>query len=174
MQTASPPAASKSRRFAPRGQRGVGLIEVLIAVLVLSIGLLGIALMQVRSLSGNNSSMARSSAVVASYSVLEILRAKRTDALGQEWDFDASDCDASGSAFLTEQLKNWCQNELTGLGENSQANVDCDAAGVCSVTITFHTLDCGQSGDGQQADSLCTQSVGEDVPAQQIVTKAML
>jgi type IV pilus assembly protein PilV len=172
----NPTIASDGRRFAPRGQRGVGLIEVLIAVLVLSIGLLGIALMQVRSLSGNNSSMARSAAVVASYSVLEILRTKRTDALGQEWDFDASDCDASGSAFLTEQLKNWCQNELAGLGENSQANVDCNTTtpGVCTVTITFHTLDCGQSDDGQSADSLCTQSVGEDVPAQRIVTQAML
>jgi type IV pilus assembly protein PilV len=177
MQTASPAAASDGRRFAPPGQRGVGLIEVLIAVLVLSIGLLGIALMQVRSLSGNNSSMARSSAVIASYSVLEILRARRADALGMDQTLDADDCDADGSAYMIAQLNAWCESNLSAdrLGEHAAATIECGADGVCTVTITFHTLDCGQSDDGQSADSLCTQSVGEaDIPAQQIVTKALL
>lgn len=177
MQTASPPTASDHRRFVPRGQRGVGLIEVLVAVLVLSVGLLGIALVQVRSLSGNNSSMARSAAVVASYSVLEILRAKRADALGMDQTLDADDCDADGSAYMIAQLNAWCENELSAdrLGEHAQGQITCDANAVCTVTITFHTLDCGQSDDGQEADSLCTQSVGEaGIPAQQIVTKALL
>jgi type IV pilus assembly protein PilV len=146
-------------------------------VLVLSVGLLGIALVQVRALSGNNSSMARSSAVVASYSVLEILRAKRADALSMDQTLDADDCDASGSAYMIAQLNAWCENDLSAdqLGEHAAASIECDANGVCTITITFHTLDCGQSDDGQSADSLCTQSVGEaDIPAQQIVTKALL
>lgn len=174
MQATHRTIARNDRCPSPRLQRGVGLIEILIAVLVLSIGLLGIALVQVRSLSGNNSSMTRSSAVIASYSVLEILRTKRTDALGIDQNLDASDCDASGSAFIVEQLNNWCQNELAErLGASANGHVVCDAAGVCTVTITFHTLDCGQADDGQQSDGLCTQTV-DDGRAQQIVTKAML
>lgn len=169
----------RSRRSTERRrhQSGVGLIEVLIAVLVLSIGLLGIALVQVRSLSGNNSSMARSSAVIASYSALEILRARRADALGMDQTLDASDCDASGSAYMIAQLNAWCESNLSAdrLGEDATGGIKCSASGVCTITITFHTLDCGQTGDGQSADALCTQSVGTDnVPAQQIVTQALL
>lgn len=177
MTTPNPPPAIDSRSRAPIGprlQRGVGLIEVLIAVLILSIGLLGIALLQVQSLSSNNSSMARSAAVVASYSVLEILRAKRADALGLDQTLDAGDCDADGSAYIKAQLKDWCENELADrLGESAKGHVECNAAGVCTITITFHTLDCGQSGDGQQADGLCTETV-DDGRAQQIITQAFL
>jgi type IV pilus assembly protein PilV len=155
-------------------QRGVGLIEVLVAVLILSIGLLGIALVQTRALSSNNSSLTRSSAVVASYSVLEILRAQRADALGIDQTLTADDCDASGTAYLIAQLNSWCENELADrLGDSATGAIQCSDAGECTVTITFHTLDCGKSGDGQQADGLCTQTV-DDGRAQQIVTKAML
>ncbi|HER34421.1 MAG TPA: type IV pilus modification protein PilV, partial [Halothiobacillaceae bacterium] len=45
-----------------RGQVGVGLIEVLIAVLVLSIGFLGMAALQTKALSNNNSAMDRTQA----------------------------------------------------------------------------------------------------------------
>ena len=56
-------------------QAGVGLIEVLVAVLVLSIGFLGIAALQAMSLSTNNSAMARSMATIASYSIMDAMRA---------------------------------------------------------------------------------------------------
>jgi type IV pilus assembly protein PilV len=155
-------------------QRGVGLIEVLVAVLVLSFGLLGIALVQINSLSGNNSSLTRSQAVIASYTALDLLRAQRADALGMNQTLTASACNASGTAYIVAQLNLWCQNDLASqLGTSSQALIQCDANGVCTVTITFHTLDCGQTGDGQQSDGLCTQSV-TDGRAQQIITKAML
>ncbi|HWU69278.1 MAG TPA: type IV pilus modification protein PilV [Stenotrophobium sp.] len=155
-------------------QRGVGLIEVLVAVLVLSVGLLGIALVQINSLSSNNSSMTRSQAVVASYTAFELLRAQRADALGLNQTLNASACNASGTAYVVAQLNLWCQNDLAGqLGTSSTAFIQCDANGVCTITITFHTLDCGQTGDGRQDDGLCTQSVS-DGRAQQIITKTML
>ena len=66
---------STSPRFSSRRhQQGVGLIEVLIAVLVVSIGFLGVAALQVYTLSTNNSAMARSMTTVASYSILDAMR----------------------------------------------------------------------------------------------------
>src|SRR3546814_15356356 len=64
-------------------QRGVGMIEVLVSVLVLSVGLLGIALVQTRALANKTSSMGRSLATVATYSILEAIRADRANQIGR-------------------------------------------------------------------------------------------
>src|SRR5690625_4897984 len=59
----------QARSAALHAQKGVGLIEVLVAVLVLSIGLLGLAQLQAKSLSTNGSAMTRSMATMFSYSI---------------------------------------------------------------------------------------------------------
>lgn len=61
-------------------QRGVGLIEVLVAVLVMAIGLLGIAALQATALRNSQSSLERSQAVVLSYAILDAMRANLTEA----------------------------------------------------------------------------------------------
>lgn len=181
MQTPNQPVASEM--LLTTSQRGVTLIEVLIAVLVLSIGLLGVAFLQVRALSGNNSSMARSMAVVASYSILEAMRIDRERALAGDYnqtmlasncDESDGDCGATGSGLAVEQLNNWCFTELFAkLGSGSSGEIECANTGVCAVTITFHTLDCGVDEDGQEEDGLCTESTSEG-RAQQIVTQTLL
>jgi type IV pilus assembly protein PilV len=59
----------------PRGMRGVGLIEVLVAVAILAFGLLGIAAMQATAIRNSQSSYERSQAVTLSYSMLDRMRA---------------------------------------------------------------------------------------------------
>lgn len=76
-------SASPSR---PQRQRGVGLIEVLIAVLVMAIGLLGIAALQATALRNSQSSMERSQAVVHSYSILDAMRANVAEARAGTYD----------------------------------------------------------------------------------------
>ena len=61
--------------------RGVSLIEVLISVLILGIGMLGIAAMQATALSNSQSSVERTQAVIHSYSILDAMRANRDAAL---------------------------------------------------------------------------------------------
>lgn len=63
------------------GQAGVGLLEVMISVLILGIGLLGIAAMQATALRNGQSSLERTQAVIQTYAVLDLLRANRTDAI---------------------------------------------------------------------------------------------
>jgi type IV pilus assembly protein PilV len=62
------------------GQRGVTMIEVLIAILVLSFGLLGIAGMQWISLQFNHSALLRSQASNLAYDMSDRLRANRAAA----------------------------------------------------------------------------------------------
>ena len=60
-------------------QRGVGMIEVLITVLVLSIGLLGLAALQGFSLQGNQVSYQRTQATNIAYEIIDDMRANRRD-----------------------------------------------------------------------------------------------
>lgn len=63
-----------------RRQSGIGMLEVMIAVLVLSIGVLGIAALQAVTLKNAGSSATRTQAVIQIYSMLDIIRADRLNA----------------------------------------------------------------------------------------------
>lgn len=62
-----------------RRQRGVGMIEVLITVLVLSVGLMGLAALQGVSLQSNSVSYNRTQAVNLAHEVLDDIRANHLD-----------------------------------------------------------------------------------------------
>jgi type IV pilus assembly protein PilV len=57
------------------GQRGFTLTEVLVAVLVLAVGLLGLAGLQLAGMKGNHSAYLRSQAAIAAYDLLDRVRA---------------------------------------------------------------------------------------------------
>lgn len=145
----------------PRAQRGVGLIEILISVLVLSIGLLGVASVQTRALATNNGAAARSMAVVASYDILEAMRADITAARSGNYNTTvaANDCPSVGTLMET-QISNWCNQLATTLGADASTTgqINCDSAGVgdCTVTINY---DDSRIGDGIDAQSVVTKSV---------------
>jgi type IV pilus assembly protein PilV len=61
-----------------RQPRGFTLIETLVALLALSIGLLGVAALQMSGLQSNLSSSWRSQATYLSYDILDRIRANRT------------------------------------------------------------------------------------------------
>ena len=56
-------------------QRGVSLVESMIALLVISIGLLGIAALQITSMKQNNSALHHSQAVWIGYNIADRIRA---------------------------------------------------------------------------------------------------
>lgn len=145
--------AHRNPRVGGSTQRGLGLIEVLVAVLILSIGLLGVGLVQLRTLSGNNSSMARSMAVVASYSILESMRADRANALAAAYNdtVTAGDCPDAGTLAET-QLHNWCLELAASLGDNeaTSGTVNCNAGGACTISIQFDDSRIGAGGNAAQ------------------------
>lgn len=161
-----------SRRFprmpGARHQGGVGLIEVLIAVLIVSIGFLGVAALQVMSLSTNNSAMARSMATVASYSILDAMRADRANAIGGKYDgtVTGNACPAvPGTVTLPgTQLHQWCEQLSQNLGAaaTTTGNIAC-TKNDCTVTIKFDDSRSGNKGGVDATTGLTT-----------IVTKASL
>lgn len=148
-------------------QAGVGLIEVLVAVLILSIGFLGIAALQARSLSTNNSAYARSMATVASYSILDAMRADRASAVSGSYNttVTASSCPTTVTTLAGAQLAQWCSVDLAPLSASASTTgtIACNpAAGTttayCTVTVQFDDSRAGPGGG----------------TAQKVVTQAML
>ena len=74
--------------FSPVAQRGTTLIEVLIALVVLAIGLLGMALLQVTSVQSNHSAYYRSQVTLLAADLADRMRANRTAALTDAYEFD--------------------------------------------------------------------------------------
>ena len=78
----TPEAATAGRRFTSGGRgnaraAGFTLVEVLVAVLVISIGMLGVAKLVLAAVTSNDSAYFRTQAADLAYSVLDAMRANR-------------------------------------------------------------------------------------------------
>lgn len=82
-----------SRRRLPYGTRcgGFTLVEILVAVLVMAIGLLGIAALQTTALQFTRGAYYRSQATTLAYDIADRMRANREAALGGDYDADFAD-----------------------------------------------------------------------------------
>src|SRR3546814_10441179 len=87
--------------------RGTTLIEVLIAVLVLGIGMLGIASLQATSLRNSQSSLERSQAVIATYAIIDAMRANRNDALAGAYNITNTCTVPAGGTLVGNDLNAW-------------------------------------------------------------------
>ena len=153
----NPTPANSKARFSSRGTRrqfGAGLLEILIAVLVLSIGFIGMSTLLVRSMTNNNSAMTHTQTTVASYGILDALRANRAAALNGDYDTTASFSNSSGAPSCSlsgsvsgrpdTEIRAWCLGSggstpdgLAALGNGASGQIDCTSQGDCTVTITF-------------------------------------
>ena len=77
---------TRSTHPALASARGFTLVEVLVALVVLSIGLLGIASLQLSSLRWNQGAAARSQATLLAYDIVDRMRANQKSATLGEYD----------------------------------------------------------------------------------------
>jgi type IV pilus assembly protein PilV len=137
--------------------RGVSLIEVMVAVLVLAFGLLGLSALQTRALRANVSAIQRSQATVTSQYILDIMRVDREQARLRNYNTGTGfTCHVNGMTsthpLAQESLRQWLRDikETVGrVGDTSTcARVECDSAYVCTVQIRWD--DSGAGGDPDQ------------------------
>lgn len=140
--------------------RGVGLIEVLIAVLIMGIGMLGIAALQATSLRNSQSSLERSNAVIQSYAILDAMRANLQGVAGGEYsELRTMQCDLLETADSLGQkdANHWMQSLRGMLGDSDATcgQVTCSAANVCTVVVRWNDSR-GGNGTGDEAQEITT------------------
>jgi len=104
--------------FKRKTQRGTTLIETLVALVVLSVGLLGIAALQMTSLRNNRGAHLRSQAQVMAYDIADRMRANRTAALANAYVI-AMAATPAGSGLVLSDLQEWRNTLATTLPSGS-------------------------------------------------------
>jgi type IV pilus assembly protein PilV len=127
-------------------QRGVSLIEVLVSVLVLAIGLLGVAALQAASVRNTQSSYERSTAVVLTNSIIESMRTYTTQARAGA--FALASCSAAGSSGVEQAQAQWVLNVKANLGPDTNCSISYTAVNnVYQITIVWDESRASLGGD---------------------------
>ena len=149
-----PPDCRRRRR-----RRGIALMEAMVAVLLLSLGALGYAGLQIKGLSASSSAMWRSKASNLTYEMADRMRANRAGAVAGAYNAlgvpqvvtdcgAVADCSPVRMAQLDHaQWNATLANELPGGSgvvcldatpdDGTAASTDCDGAGTMLVVKVF-------------------------------------
>jgi len=138
-----------------RRQRGVGLLEVMIAVLVLGIGVLGVMALQTFALKNTDSSALSSQATVQIYAMFDLLRAnndKKSGGGGVPNTFNTDWAKASGSGSAeVGTLNHWLEGLQKTLGPDAEGMVKCTEGKYGQKTP--------KGGQGMNENAICTVGV---------------
>ena len=140
---------------ARRLQSGVGLVEVMVAVLILAIGLLGVASMQAMTLKATQGSYDRGVALMSAYSILDAMRPYRSKNLT---DFAMGEtCDPSQ---ISGVRKDWLENLQKNLGSG---NSTCGTIAVNGKQVTVTIQWDGSRAAGGESETIETMVIGVDL-----------
>ncbi|MEW6132414.1 MAG: type IV pilus modification protein PilV [Pseudomonadota bacterium] len=98
----------RSRNTVPQ-QRGFSLLEVLIALVILSLGMLGLAGLQAVSLKTNANAHLRSQAVILAYDMIDRMRSNSGNVASYALAF-ADDAPATPATVAENDLSQWLDN----------------------------------------------------------------
>ena len=125
-----PMISSRANRMVPGRAAGFTLIEILVAVLILSVGLLGLAALNLTGLQGSQASYERSVAVMQANDLVERMWAGLCDLYDGDGDFVEAEANTIKGAWEAQQ-----QGTLAGTGWSSPALVYQDAADSVGTVI---------------------------------------
>ena len=129
-------------------QSGVSLMEVLVSVLVLSVGLLGVASMQGKSLRGTNGATTRTKAVAIAKDMVERIRSNNANAgaydeisvdSGASAPTEPAGCPGTGCVIATYDVYrfNLAVRELPESSASISLNTTAGVSGEVTVTVTW-------------------------------------
>ena len=118
---------------------GVSLIEVMVSLVILSVGLLGVAALQLKALRNNMSAGERSMAVIQVYSILDAMRSNLVVARNGGYSYARSAaCEApSGASQADKDLQQWIAAIHQDLGASACGNISC-LNGRCTIRVFWN------------------------------------
>ena len=122
---------SQQPNYTLRREAGFTLMEILVAVFVLSIGLLGMAGLQINGMNSTKSAQSRTLATFAAYDIIDRMRTNTDGVSGG--DYDSVSCSSSGSLpscissgtgcstadLASYDIYDWCTNYVDTLPDGS-------------------------------------------------------
>lgn len=130
-----------SKRPRPlKAQRGVALLEVLIAFLILSVGLVGFSALQVRALKATQSTLQRTKAVMLANYILDSMRANKAAVIADPAAYSLTKTCTAPTAIaslVNYDHRAWFTALKAALGNvgTTCADINCTALAVCTVNI---------------------------------------
>lgn len=118
-------------------QQGAGLIEILVSVVILAVGLTGIASMQVRSIKNNVSALEHSIAVIQAQSMADILAISRSKALAGDFNFAADEHVPNDPHFVHSSIRQWRTSIQNLLGTDAQGSINCTTT-TCTIIVQWN------------------------------------
>lgn len=116
-------------------QRGMTLVEVLVTVVLISVGLLGIAALQLTSLKNNKEAHVRSQATILAGDILDRMRANARGFRAGEYVVDWDDTGTAGT-LSGRDLSDW-QAEIDRQLPNAAGRVQRDANNIATIEIRW-------------------------------------
>lgn len=148
----------------PSSQRGFTLIEVLVAVVILAIGLLGLAALQNSGLQGSQEAYLRSQATLLASDLSDRMRANREAALNGDYDHNYGDA-IGGGTVAAQDVQDWVttiQNVLPGgdgqVCRSSTGDACNGAGGIFVISIRWDGASAARDGDGTNDAALVVRA----------------
>ncbi len=122
-----------------KSKRGPTLIETLLALVALSLGLLGIAALQMTSMRNNRGAHQRAQAASLAYDIADRMRANRDAAIAGNYTVALNQV-VLGGALNELDIQNW-KDSLAITLPGGDGSISAPAAGTNVVTITVRWTD---------------------------------
>ena len=135
-------------------QNGFSLVEVMVAVFVLAIGLLGLAGLQVASLKSNHSAQLRTEAVIHVYDIIDRMRVNKVVAKAGGYDIALATASPVSTSVVDTDRVAWKAAIAASLPDGDGAIVT--ATGVTTITIQWDDSR-GAGGSNTQRFSMSTE-----------------
>ena len=113
--------------LASKSVRGFSLLEVLVALVIISIGLLGIASLQINSLKNNQMALSHGQASYLAYEIIDLMRANQGLATNGTYEIAIGSGIPNGTTVPEQDLHNW-KVQLASSLPNGDGSIDVDPA----------------------------------------------
>ena len=122
-----------------RGQAGFSLIEILVAVLITAIGLLGIASLQASAISTTTTSNMRTTAAISTQSLVARMRANKA-----YWRYELAETDAPTGTITIEVTSEGGESSVSVTNSDGSAfgdeGIDCAEQACSPREMAFHDM----------------------------------
>lgn len=132
-------------------ERGFTLLEVMVAVFVLSIGLLGLAHLQVVTLKATQSADFKTQATILAMDMFSRMRANQDAAYGNNYAIGLEDAVPGTTSLADRDITEW-RNNISNQLPGGQGAIACPGfvnlnTFICTVTIAWSDVQTGTAAD---------------------------